>query len=175
MGDLMNIPYSGDAKIEASLTLWKNQVEGQREPLSDGNLEILLYEKTKKSELLSTQIGNYERHPQSHPNKSYNNLVSVIKTAVGLQRKDKNGSAMVCMIGMRLLFTICWSSHMCPTRPPFSAATMGENEEESESKRNGMKFSMPQRSHVQVDDVCRQNRGHLGLQETGRGPSRGHE
>ena len=64
---------------------------------------------------------------------------------------------------------------MCPNRPPLSAATTGENEEESEFKRNGMKFSMPQRSHVQVDGACRRNSLHLGLQETGRGPFRGHE
>ena len=95
MGDLMNIPYPGDAKIEAFLTHWENQVEGQREPQSDGNLEILLYEKIKKSELLATQIRNYERHPQSHPDKTNHYLLPATKTAVDLQRKEKNRSAMV--------------------------------------------------------------------------------
>ena len=66
----MNIPYPGGAKIEAFLTPWENQVEGQREPQSDGNLELPLYGKIKKSELLSMQIRNYERHPQSHPDKT---------------------------------------------------------------------------------------------------------
>ena len=38
-----------------------------------------------------------------------------------------------------------------------------------------MKFSIPHRCRVQVDDVCRQSSLHLVFQETGRGPSRGRE
>ena len=30
LGDLMNLPYPGDAKLDAFLTLWENQVEGQK-------------------------------------------------------------------------------------------------------------------------------------------------
>ena len=87
MGDLMNLPYAGDGKLEAFLTLWENQVEGQQEPQPERNLEILLYEKIKRSELLSTQLRNYERLPQSHPDRSYSYLMQVIQTAVNLQRK----------------------------------------------------------------------------------------
>ena len=59
LGDLMNLPYPGDAKLDAFLTLWENQVEGQKKAQPDENLEIFLYEKIKRSELLSTQLRNY--------------------------------------------------------------------------------------------------------------------
>ena len=95
LGDLMNLPYPGDAKLDAFLTIWENQVEGQKKAQPDENLEIFLYEKIKRSELLSTQLRNYERLPQSHPDRSYNYLIQVIRTAVDIQRKEKNRSAMI--------------------------------------------------------------------------------
>jgi len=43
-----NLPYPGDAKLEAFSTFWDNQIEGQQKPLFDESFGIPFYENRRQ-------------------------------------------------------------------------------------------------------------------------------
>ena len=95
LGTLLAVAWPGDRNLGQFKIKWDHIVRHLRTPLGDHDLEKILVEKVRPSELLRPHLEYYDRLPRRHKDKSYSWLSEMIDQLILNERHQRNTQSLV--------------------------------------------------------------------------------